>query len=640
MKICLIGKYPPIQGGVSTRNFAFAHSLAQQGHTIHVVTNAKDVRAPFRMFMREEDWQKCEADYGEGSVTVHWTDRADTGQFHIPMSPAYVTKLSSLAIEVCRKQKPDVILGFYMEPYGIATYLASAATDTPYVIMTAGSDTGRLWKQAQFKPLFDHVFRQARRIVAGSALRNSLVDIGVQPENLWPDSSFTVPENLFTPEGDALDVADFMSAAGADERFASLVLGTYDPSLPYIGVYGKLGEKKGTFALLEALRAVLDEGIEAGLMVLGHERPRSERKFRDAVKELELEDHVVQLPFVPNWRVPSFIRCCTAICCLEQDFPIKAHAPIAPREVLVAGGCLIASFEMLDKLPGSHRLVDGYNCVGVENVFDVADLAHGIKRVLLAPDAARAVGLRGRAYATREQATMPFPDRLASILAGAVENQPQPRRPVRERRIATPQSAWSVRAAAAFGAMPPDGKAIDPDALCELLKARFDEGDIKAGIYLDLVRIERALQSLQTPVRDDETDNFSRAHKRLANGKLLSDAAEIGSMVPRQIEPVLIVALNFDGNALLAAMNETDLPALTASQPNAVAIMAGEGGALRALVLSNTTATALAYSDGTRSVRDILAQMTDRHPSAPGPDATAELFLGLLENGLIRLSAP
>jgi len=52
MKICLIGKYPPIQGGVSTRNFAFAHSLAQQGHTIHVVTNAKDVRPPFRMFMR------------------------------------------------------------------------------------------------------------------------------------------------------------------------------------------------------------------------------------------------------------------------------------------------------------------------------------------------------------------------------------------------------------------------------------------------------------------------------------------------------------------------------------------------------------------------------------------------------------
>ena len=53
MRICIIGKYPPIQGGVSTRTYLAAHALAQRGHEVHVVTNAKEAVPPFRMHMRE-----------------------------------------------------------------------------------------------------------------------------------------------------------------------------------------------------------------------------------------------------------------------------------------------------------------------------------------------------------------------------------------------------------------------------------------------------------------------------------------------------------------------------------------------------------------------------------------------------------
>ena len=40
MRICIIGKFPPIQGGVSTRTYWTAHQLAARGHEVHVVTNA------------------------------------------------------------------------------------------------------------------------------------------------------------------------------------------------------------------------------------------------------------------------------------------------------------------------------------------------------------------------------------------------------------------------------------------------------------------------------------------------------------------------------------------------------------------------------------------------------------------------
>ena len=70
MRICLIGKFPPIQGGVSMRTYWSAHALAARGHEVHVITNAKETDAPFRMHMCAQDWQRCEGDYGIGSVEI------------------------------------------------------------------------------------------------------------------------------------------------------------------------------------------------------------------------------------------------------------------------------------------------------------------------------------------------------------------------------------------------------------------------------------------------------------------------------------------------------------------------------------------------------------------------------------------
>src|SRR5579862_3413321 len=55
MKLCLIGKYPPIEGGVSTLTYWMARGLAQRGHDVHVVTNADEVEATFRMTLEADD---------------------------------------------------------------------------------------------------------------------------------------------------------------------------------------------------------------------------------------------------------------------------------------------------------------------------------------------------------------------------------------------------------------------------------------------------------------------------------------------------------------------------------------------------------------------------------------------------------
>ncbi len=105
MRICLIGKFPPIQGGVSMRTYWTAHKLAVRGHDVHVVTNAKEAGAPFRMHMRSEDWQCCEAQYDTGRVSVDWTDPVDRSQAYLPMASPFVSKLSALALKA-HEEKP------------------------------------------------------------------------------------------------------------------------------------------------------------------------------------------------------------------------------------------------------------------------------------------------------------------------------------------------------------------------------------------------------------------------------------------------------------------------------------------------------------------------------------------------------
>jgi hypothetical protein len=89
VRICIIGKFPPIQGGISMRTYWSAQGLAALGHEVHVVTNAKEAVAPFRMLMRAEDWERCAATCDSGSVTVHWTDPVDRSQSYIPIASSW-----------------------------------------------------------------------------------------------------------------------------------------------------------------------------------------------------------------------------------------------------------------------------------------------------------------------------------------------------------------------------------------------------------------------------------------------------------------------------------------------------------------------------------------------------------------------
>jgi len=180
----VIGKFPPIQGGVSMRTYWTAHSLAKRGHDVHVVTNAKEAEPPFRMHMRPRDWKRCGGRYGDGAVTVHWTDPVDGAQSYIPMASPFVSKLAGLAARAHAEHGFDVVYSHYLEPYGVAAHLVSQMARLPHVVRMAGSDAGRLWHHRQLAPLYDHVLQSAATVVAAGTVADRAVARGVDPARI------------------------------------------------------------------------------------------------------------------------------------------------------------------------------------------------------------------------------------------------------------------------------------------------------------------------------------------------------------------------------------------------------------------------------------------------------------------------
>jgi glycosyltransferase involved in cell wall biosynthesis len=617
VRICVIGKFPPIQGGVSRHTYWSAHALAERGHEVHVVTNAKEVDAPYRMHMRPADWRRCAARYTAGSVTVHWTDPADASQFHIPMASPFVSKLAAIAAGLHAQRPFDVVYSHYLEPYGVAGCLVAHMTGAPHVARMAGSDAGRLWHHPQLEPLYDHVLRSATRVIAIGAVAERAAERGIDPGRIVAGGGFAVPEHVFTPRGPALDLASLQAAIARDPVCRDLMWGGFAADRPYFGVCGKLGESKGSFALLKAMSRLKSAGLDVGLVALAHGPPAIERAFRALARKLGLVDDILQLPFLPHWRVPELLRGCLAACCLEQDFPIAFHSPIIPREVLLCGTCLVASTEVIRKLPAYGRLPHGYGCVAIEDVNDIDVLSERLGAIVRDPILARSVGRRGHAYAHELQQDLSFPDRLEQILESAVTPQRRsatPRPPAGKMDaevVADDRFPLTRIAAAAIGIIEKlAGDLPRARMILATLQRRVDAGEASLRSLAAAVATEVAIAAAESETCDPRGADEPDPLFRLRTARWAIADGEVARRIPLRHPRIRLLAFDTDVREFLGVRTLAELPAQPAARRSYVVAFAGiDAGRDDPLLVDDLTAQILQLSDGTRTAGALAAEI-------------------------------
>jgi glycosyltransferase involved in cell wall biosynthesis len=644
MRICILGKYPPIQGGVSVRTYWSAHRLAARGHDVVVVTNALESTPPFRLHMGPEDWARCAGDYGRGRVTVHWTDPVDSSQAYLPMASPFVSKLATITAALHAEKPFDVIFSHYLEPYGVAGYIAAQMTGAPHVVRMAGSDSGRLWRHPQLGLLYDHVLRSAQAVIATGVVKERALARGVQPARIAPAEAFAVPEDVFTPLGRGMDFSALRSELAQDPDLKEGWWGEFKVDRPYFGVFGKLGEKKGSFALLAAMQRLKQQGLEVGLVAMAHGRPEIEEKFRDEIRARGLVDRVLQIPFLPHWRVPEFLRGCLAVCCLEQDFPIVHHTPIIPLEVLMCGKCLVGSAEVIRKLPDYERLPHGYGCVAIEDVNNVDRLSRALAAIAEDPAPAAAVGARGYAFARALQSQGTFPEALEHILIAAAAGEDvvdAPDSTLMPDEDESDNRFLLTRLAAAMPEFRGDDGTADIDlAGARQVLARVErqcDGTPRFAALAAAIRVEMAVAAAASaPARRPSkgASCFSPAAARWA-----LDEGDIGASFPIRDHEIELLAFDHDISTFCDARRLEDLPVTPVARPSYMVVFAGEG-AREPVVVDLLTARILELSDGTRTVRDIIAQLKLENALSAGIGDELGWIETLFIEGLVRLRHP
>ncbi|WP_166427280.1 PqqD family peptide modification chaperone [Nonomuraea mesophila] len=382
-----------------------SYALASMGHEVHVVTNAGEVEAAFRVQEDLYAGQPGADPRTKSAVQVHQTTSDARILRHVPFANPFVSKLAGTAARVVEEHGPfDFLYGYYLEPYGVAAHLASSWTGVPYGLRHAGSDIGRLYRHDGLRETYGHVARGADFWIAPTLTSRGLHHLGVEPERLHRHVRHSVPTPFFHPDAEPMDVAavqDGIIEAGELNGIYRRRERSFRRGEPTLGMYGKAGDTKGMSDLLRAFAAT-PGGAAGHNVVIASSGPASEvRRLYTLAERLGIERNLTFLPFMPPWQVPSFIAACDAVAFLERDFPIGVHRPLVPREILACGGCLILSRDVARYQLYADQLRDRENCL-LADPRDVAELGDAIGRALGDPAAARAIGRRGHDEISRE----------------------------------------------------------------------------------------------------------------------------------------------------------------------------------------------------------------------------------------------
>ena len=76
-----------------------------------------------------------------------------------------------------------------------------------------------------------------------------------------------------------INIKSLISELGSADPVGDTLWGDFTGERNYFGVYGKLGETKGSFALLAAMHRLKLAGVNVGLVALAHGKPDVEAKI-------------------------------------------------------------------------------------------------------------------------------------------------------------------------------------------------------------------------------------------------------------------------------------------------------------------------------------------------------------------------
>lgn len=400
-KLLIVGKFPPIHGGVSTQTYWTCLELSEKGFHVDVLTNANEVELNFRQFVSDQELKNSLP----LNVKVYNLELIDHEQ--IPNSASFVTRLVGLGIDLINSNQYDAIIGWYLEPYGVAASILGQISNLPVILIHAGSDIGKLSKNTNLASFFVRMINNSHSLLTNfkidGSINEDLARIGVSTIKCYQKGNSRLPNPFFQKSN--LNLIELINGLSEWYKLIQKDFPNYpffdtkrveSGIFPTIGIVGKIGTTKGSFALLEALNDLALEGIEFNFFHFYGGNAMTIKRYLNTLMDFpELISKTFLLPFLPPWKMPGLYQALDITCFLEYNFPIFYHNPVVPREAMASGSCLVLSEEIAEKQVYTHSLVDSKNYFLCKNPNNKEELKNILKIAILKKKETKMIGKYG-----------------------------------------------------------------------------------------------------------------------------------------------------------------------------------------------------------------------------------------------------
>ncbi|MFB6089067.1 MAG: glycosyltransferase, partial [Candidatus Aenigmatarchaeota archaeon] len=316
MKLLKIGKYPPIEGGISSQSYWISRGLGKKDEEIDIVTNSLETEGEYRERITDD----FEDNYQPENIEVFNTDPFIKNDF-IPYSPEYTQKLISLSLKVIEKDRPDVIVSNYLLPYGTAASHVSRKTNIPHVLKHAGSDITRLLNSRNYNTVLENILKESKSIITVPGLAEFFSEY--KSEDQIFEAKKSINTEIFSPEIEGIDLDKWFLNRNAGKDFLYL---------------GKLRRSKGILNILRSFKQI-DE--EFNFYIVGN-GPYKDRII-SYIKENNLEEKVFIENFMPPWKVPHLLRSMDCVFVIEEKFNVGIHSSRVIKESMGVGTPVITN---------------------------------------------------------------------------------------------------------------------------------------------------------------------------------------------------------------------------------------------------------------------------------------------------------
>ncbi|MCJ7464737.1 MAG: glycosyltransferase, partial [Thermoplasmata archaeon] len=154
MRVLLLGKFPPGQGGIASKTYWLYRALARRGFLFDIVTLVPDLYA-----------SRDQAELPPG-VHVRLLQANTKGPWFIPGGGLETERLIAAALEMAADQRPDVVECNYLAPYGTASLVVSRSLGVPLIVRHAGSDLVKLLGWDQTRAALESLLTSADLVVS------------------------------------------------------------------------------------------------------------------------------------------------------------------------------------------------------------------------------------------------------------------------------------------------------------------------------------------------------------------------------------------------------------------------------------------------------------------------------------------